>query len=217
MIDNRHSINSDSTSPLLRDEENLQRGKPKQSFLDKLKGITSTTVFQTVVSVVIVVVIFLGMVGLVIGASLRENIVSYNVYDLVTMDGISKHLTKLNEIAKEHGGNRDVLDGGYNASVEYVVSQLSKYKNVYSVSIQNFTSAVLELEEPPIFRITSPAPLSFVHGIDFTFHPSGEDAVEGPIADAGNGCTTDLYTNSTIATVSYDGCSVQEKIDAASK
>ena len=216
MIDSKHSINGDSTAPLLQ-EEDIPRGKPKQSFMDKLRGVTSTTAFQTAISVVVAVVIFLGMVGLVIGASLRENVVSYNVYDLVSVEEISKHLEKLNTIAKEHGGNRDVLDGGYNASVEYVVSQLSRYKDTYSVTIQNFTSTVLELEEPPIFRITSPAPLSFVHGTDFTFHPSGENAVEGPIADAGNGCSSDLYTNSTIATVTEDGCSVKEKISAASE
>lgn len=219
MLSNKYSINSyESDAPLLGSFR-LQETevKEKKSIMEKLKGFKSTALFRTIISVVIAIVIIIGMVGLVIGASLRENLVSYNVYDIVKVDGIKDHLVKLNEIATEHNGNRDVADGGFNASVDYVVSLLSRYSKVFDVTVQNFTSTVLELDEKPVLNVLTPEPLAFVHLTDFSFHPSFEGEIEGDVVYAGNGCRSSLYTPSTIAIVSDDSCSVDRKIAQASK
>lgn len=216
---NRYSINNDEAeTPLIGsmqvNEGTLTNVKKKSR---SIKDITRTTAFQTIISVVITIIILVGMIGLVVGASMREDLVSYNVYDLVKVDNIKSHLTKLNKIATEHRGNRDVLDGGFNASVDYVVSQLSRYKNVFDITIQNFTSTILELEETPVLNIVSPETLAFVHKTDFSFHPSFEGEVEGDVAYAGDGCNAKLYTPFTIAIVSDGNCSIYDKIDYASK
>lgn len=219
MLSNKYSINSyESDAPLLGSFR-LQETevKEKKSIMEKLKGFKSTALFRTIISVVIAIVIIIGMVGLVIGASLRENLVSCNVYDIVKVDGIKDHLVKLNEIATEHNGNRDVADGGFNASVDYVVSLLSRYSKVFDVTVQNFTSTVLELDEKPVLNVLTPEPLAFVHLTDFSFHPSFEGEIEGDVMYAGNGCKSSLYTPSTIAIVSDDSCSVDRKIAQASK
>lgn len=219
LSNNQYSINNDDAeAPLLGAAQQQDgQGNGKSTVVEKLKGITSTTAFQTIISVVIAIVIIIGMVGLVIGASLRENLVSYNVYDIVKVDGIKDHLVKLNEIATEHNGNRDVADGGFNASVDYVVSLLSRYSKVFDVTVQNFTSTVLELDEKPVLNVLTPEPLAFVHLTDFSFHPSFEGEIEGDVVYAGNGCRSSLYTPSTIAIVSDDSCSVDRKIAQASK
>lgn len=212
----QYSINNDSDAPLLGTQN---QGDTKTNEKKAKKKITETTVFQTIISVVITIIILIGMVGLVIGASLRENMVSYNVYDIVGVDNIKNHLAKLNTIAAEHRGNRDILDGGFNASVDYVVSQLSRYKSVFNIEVQNFTSNIIELEETPVLNVIYPGQLSFIHGTDFTFHPSYEGEVEGEVAYAWNGCNSDLYTPSTIAIVTDDddNCTVDEKIEYASQ
>lgn len=219
LSNNQYSINNDDAeTPLLGvAQQQDDQGDEKKTVVDKLKGVTGTAVFQTIVSVVIAIVIIIGMVGLVIGASLRENLVSYNIYDIVKVDNIKDHLVKLNTIATEHNGNRDVADGGFNASVDYVVSLLSRYSSVFDVTVQNFTSTVLELEEKPVLNVITPEPLAFVHLTDFSFHPSFEGDVESEVVYARNGCKADLYTPSTIAIISDDGCSVDKKITQASK
>ena len=69
--------NDDAEAPLLDGQE----AEKKKTFMDKFRDIIGTTVFQTILSVVITVVIIIGMVGLVIDTSLREGVVSCCSYE----------------------------------------------------------------------------------------------------------------------------------------
>ncbi len=46
------------------------------------------------------------------------------VSEAVTKDAMMAHITKLQEIADEHGGNRALGSPGYDASVDYVANTL---------------------------------------------------------------------------------------------
>jgi Zn-dependent M28 family amino/carboxypeptidase len=81
----------------------------------------------------------------------------------VTLDGVTRHLEALQEIAEANGGNRAAGLPGYAASVDYVVEQLEAAG--YTPEVQEFQFDFFD-ENSELVRIT-PSPRTFVNEVEF--------------------------------------------------
>jgi Predicted aminopeptidases len=93
----------------------------------------------------------------------------------VTPQNISKHLQGLQEASDAHGGNRAGGSDGYEASADYVRSQLEAVG--YTVTDHNFDFVYNADRTPPVFQQTAPDQASYVDGVDFssmTYSPNGD-------------------------------------------
>ncbi|MGV0798688.1 amidohydrolase, partial [Mycolicibacterium elephantis] len=111
--------------------------------------------------------------------------------DRVTVDAMSAHLTRLQEIADEHGGNRALGTPGYDASVDYVVNTLRD--KGFEVETPEFEVRIPFAEEPSLTvggANIAAKPLNFTIGTP----PEG---VSGPLVPArvedSPGCTPSDY------------------------
>lgn len=143
----------------------------------------------------------------------------------VTVNGMLKHLRVFQRIANNNGGNRASGLPGYEASVNYVASELKK--SGYSVKKQAF--------QFPFFQELTPAVLSVggepVENSVFTYSASG--SVTGPIIPANvtipptgapgtteSGCEVGDFTpapanEDAIALVQRGTCTFEVKVDNA--
>ena len=96
---------------------------------------------------------------------------------------IYTHLQALQDIAVEHNNSR-AMNLGYNASVDYVASQLEPYASYFDVEQQTFTvDQVRNLAEPEL-SLVAPEAVSYVFGVDFIsmeYSGSGNVTNEGVV------------------------------------
>ena len=64
-----------------------------------------------------------------------------------------EHLLNLDQIAKQNGGNRAAISTGFNASTDYVLEKLNKYKNYFNITTQHFNYEQFTELETPIFLL----------------------------------------------------------------
>jgi Zn-dependent M28 family amino/carboxypeptidase len=115
----------------------------------------------------------------------------------VTVDAMMAHLTRLQEIADTHGGNRALGTPGYDASVDYVVNALRD--KGFDVQTPDFDVRIPFADEPAVTvsGASIPAkPLEFTIGTP----PEG---VSGPLVPArvedSPGCTASDYDGLPVA------------------
>jgi len=82
----------------------------------------------------------------------------------VEVDNIVSHLKQLDTIARINGLNSRSVLKNYNASAEYVVSQLRPYCDPWT---QHFAVAVHQELARPQLSLVSPAQTMFQYGVDF--------------------------------------------------
>lgn len=112
--------------------------------------------------------------------------------DRISGDAVFAHLTELQRIADEHGGNRALGTPGYDASVDYVVDVLRD--SGFEVETPEFEVRLPFAEDPEVTVGGAPVsakPLLFTIG-------TGPDGVSGPLVparadDDSPGCTADDY------------------------
>ena len=73
--------------------------------------------------------------------------------DSVTSDDIFVHLEKLFDISQRYNNTRSAVRGGYNESVDYVVSQLAVAADYFTVQIQPFTITNFQEVAPPVLNL----------------------------------------------------------------
>jgi Zn-dependent M28 family amino/carboxypeptidase len=113
----------------------------------------------------------------------------------ITVEGMMQHQQALQDIASANGNTRASGTPGYDASVDYVVSQLEEAG--YDPVVQPFDFAFFRELGTPEFNRVSPSPRTYVAGTEFsTMTYSGSGDVTAPaqhVGDAGgaivgNGC-----------------------------
>ncbi|QRZ09730.1 M28 family peptidase [Mycolicibacterium austroafricanum] len=109
----------------------------------------------------------------------------------VTADAMMAHLTRLQEIADDNGGNRALGEPGYDASVDYVVDALRD--KGFEVQTPTFDVRIPWADEPSLTVAgvkTEARPMEFTIG-------AGPEGVSGPLVAARSedtpGCTADDY------------------------
>lgn len=96
----------------------------------------------------------------------------------IQTDAMMAHLTRLQEIADQHGGNRALGTPGYQASVDYVVNMLRD--KGFEVQTPEFEVRIPFAEEPSVDVAGTPVaalPMSYTVG-------TGPDGVSGPLVAA---------------------------------
>lgn len=113
------------------------------------------------------------------------------VSQAVTKDAMMAHVTKLQEIADEHGGNRSLGSPGYDASVDYVANTLRD--KGFDVQTPEFEVRIPYADKPALTVGGAPiaaAPLEYTIG-------TGPDGVAGELVPArvedSPGCTASDY------------------------
>src|SRR5512139_1974478 len=134
-----------------------------------------------------------------------------------TEDAIYAHLTKLQEIANDNGGNRAMGTPGYDASVDYVVNKLRD--KGFDVQTPEFEVRLPWADEPVLTvagnRVTA-RPLNFTIG-------TPPDGVTGPMvaarAEDSPGCTPADYdglpVKGAVVLVDRGNCQFADKEKAA--
>lgn len=139
--------------------------------------------------------------------------------DRVTVGAMSAHLTRLQKIADEHGGNRALGTPGYDASVDYVVNTLRD--KGFEVETPEFEVRIPFAEEPSLTvggATIAAKPLNFTIGTP----PEG---VSGPLVPArvedSPGCTPSDYDGLPVAgavvLVDRGTCPFSDKESAAAE
>lgn len=137
----------------------------------------------------------------------------------VSVDALWAHLTKLQEIADEHGGNRALGSPGYDASVDYVVNTLRD--KGFDVVTPEFDVRIPFAEEPSLTvggATIAASPLNFTIG-------TAPEGVSGPLVAArvedSPGCTPADYDGLPVAgavvLVDRGTCPFSEKESAAAE
>jgi Zn-dependent M28 family amino/carboxypeptidase len=140
----------------------------------------------------------------------------------VTRGGLRSDLAELQRIADENGGTRASGTPGYEASVEYVVSQLREAG--YQPHLQKFRyTDSRELERPELER-KAPEPTAFSFGNEFvSLRYSGSGDVEARVqpVDADSqtsGCDSsdfDSFERGSVALIRRGGCFFFVKVENA--
>jgi Zn-dependent M28 family amino/carboxypeptidase len=151
--------------------------------------------------------------------------------DAVTVNGILKHEQALQRIADANGGTRASGTSGFDASRDYVASQLRSYG--YRTSIQPFEFPFFQETAPPAFERTAPTPRVYQEDTDFaTMDFSGSGDITGNVvptndiqippgptpSSSNSGCQAADYpaeTSGNIALVQRGTCTFGEKAAAA--
>uniref|UniRef100_A0A7S4I823 Peptide hydrolase n=1 Tax=Vannella robusta TaxID=1487602 RepID=A0A7S4I823_9EUKA len=144
----------------------------------------------------------------------REFQGNVNIFDIM------EHLQEFEKIAQNFQSSR-AMDLGYNASVSYVVSQLSQYPDYFppdSITQQVFPVVQVENLEQPQFNQLSPSVVDYEYEIDFqSISYSGSGDITANMIFVGAGCTTNDYNSTTftsgdIALALYTSdCSTSER------
>jgi Zn-dependent M28 family amino/carboxypeptidase len=113
------------------------------------------------------------------------------VSEAMTKDAMMVHITKLQEIADEHGGNRSLGSPGYDASVDYVAKALRD--KGFDVQTPEFEVRLPYADKPALTVAGAPiaaVPLEYTIG-------TGSDGVAGELVPAriedSPGCTASDY------------------------
>jgi Zn-dependent M28 family amino/carboxypeptidase len=118
----------------------------------------------------------------------------------VTVDGILEHLVALQAIADANGGTRASGTPGYEASVDYVVSQLEAAG--YDPIVQEFEFPFFQELSPGVLERLSPDPETYTPVTDFnTMEFSGSGDVTGVLQ-----ATNDIVIPPTTEPSSTSGC-----------
>ena len=115
--------------------------------------------------------------------------------DAVTVDAVREHQQAFQDIADANGGTRASSTPGYDASVDYVVSQLDT--NYFDVTIQEFSFPYFEELATPVMDQTAPNVVSYVPNVDFfTMEYSGSGDVTAEVVVPNNfGCDPADFDN----------------------
>lgn len=118
--------------------------------------------------------------------------------EMVTVNAISDHQKKLEDIAKQNGGNRSAGSRGYAQSVDYIYDQMQKAG--YNVLKQDFTIRLQKDESTPVFEMPK-LKKTYILGKDF-MNMTNEASVDitGEIE------AVDLEVPSNMANHSTSGC-----------
>lgn len=135
----------------------------------------------------------------------------------VTVDAMMAHMTKLQEIADAHGGNRALGSPGYDASVDYVAGVLRDHG--YDVQTPEFVVRLPFAEEPEVTVAGQPVT---AHPLEFTAG-TGPQGVSGPMvaapADDSPGCTDSDYdglaVEGAVVLVDRGQCPFAQKVAVA--
>jgi Zn-dependent M28 family amino/carboxypeptidase len=141
------------------------------------------------------------------------------VSQAVTKDAMMVHVTKLQEIADEHGGNRSLGSPGYDASVDYVAKTLRD--KGFDVQTPEFEVRLPYADKPALTASGAPiaaAPLEYTIG-------TGPDGVAGELVPArvedSPGCTASDYdglpVKGAIVLVDRGKCQFGDKQAAAAE
>jgi Zn-dependent M28 family amino/carboxypeptidase len=130
----------------------------------------------------------------------------------VTLEGVRTHQAEFQSIADANNGNRTSGTPGYNASVDYVVSQLNSYG--YNVTVQPFEFQTFISLSPSILEQVSPAPAAGIVNNIFTNSGSGDvtasvTVLPAPPVDPTPGCeAADFagFPSGNIALISRGSC-----------
>eukprot|EP00011_Vannellida_sp_DIVA3-517-6-12_P003234 CAMPEP_0114627480 /NCGR_PEP_ID=MMETSP0168-20121206/12320_1 /TAXON_ID=95228 ORGANISM="Vannella sp., Strain DIVA3 517/6/12" /NCGR_SAMPLE_ID=MMETSP0168 /ASSEMBLY_ACC=CAM_ASM_000044 /LENGTH=512 /DNA_ID=CAMNT_0001838819 /DNA_START=5 /DNA_END=1543 /DNA_ORIENTATION=- len=147
-------------------------------------------VLCTLLLIVIMVLYGLDVVAFYAPTVERDFSTSVEAYSIYT------HLVALQDIAAEYNNSR-AMDLGYNASVDYVATQLEPYASYFDFEQQYFTvDQVRDLVEPEL-SLVAPQAVDYVYGVDFIpMEYSGSGTVTNEaVVYVGEGCDEAAYTN----------------------
>lgn len=148
----------------------------------------------------------------------------------VTTAGMFEHLSALQQIADQNGGNRVSGFPAFDQSVDYVEGRLTAAG--YDVTVQPFEFPFNADRTPPVFQQTAPDPATYADGVDFasmTYSGNGDitavvTAVDlvvpapGPANGNTSGCeATDFagFPAGNIALIQRGTCTFRAKADNA--
>lgn len=139
--------------------------------------------------------------------------------DRITTDAIVGHLEQFQQIAENHGGNRQTGTPGYQASVDYVSDLLTE--KGFDVYIDEFEAGVFDVQAESLRVDDIPFPARAVEHSAV----SPEGGVSGPLLVApdeqAQGCTAADYgtaaADGAVAVAWRGGCSLADKAAAATE
>lgn len=155
------------------------------------------------------------------GCDNRNNNTVAKLLECVTVEGVDRHLTALQQIAEANGGNRASGLPGYAASAGYVEQQLRAAG--YQVTQQSFDFPFFQLDASSLARLGE-APATYEQGVDYApMTYSGSAAVEGTavpvdVDSATSGCEAGDFPADVagqVALVTRGTCSFQVKAENA--
>ncbi|MFO7528955.1 MAG: M20/M25/M40 family metallo-hydrolase [Marinobacter sp.] len=157
---------------------------------------------------------------------------TYTLREAVTVEGVRSHQAEFQAAADAHGGAREASSPGYQASVDYVVEQMTAAG--YDVTIQDFDYPFFEENSPAILEQLAPTPTVYdylgVEGFatmtysgsgDVTAMTEGVDLVLPPAPDPNtstSGCEASDFSGFTagnIAVIQRGSCSFALKAQNA--
>ncbi|AOY86812.1 hypothetical protein BKP64_00700 [Marinobacter salinus] len=165
-------------------------------------------------------------------AHAATSVETYTLREAVTVEGVRSHQAAFQAAADANGGTREASSPGYQASVDYVVEQMTAAG--YDVTIQDFdypffeenTAATLEQIAPTptvyeYFGLTGFATMTYSGSGNVTAFAEGVDLALPPGPDANtstSGCeASDFigFTPGNIAVVQRGSCSFAQKAQNA--
>lgn len=156
----------------------------------------------------------------------RTNDTAQELRECVTVDGIKKHLLKLQAIANDNNNNRASGTAGFEASLDYVAKKLSAAG--YIVKKQQFDFDFYQ-EISSQVKLTAPSVINYQKETDYlVFTYSGSGNISGIVRPVGgiiipatpepssaSGCTADDFAGfpaGSIALIQRGGCGFGEKV-----
>lgn len=132
--------------------------------------------------------------------------------ECVTLEGVRAHQAALQAIADANNGIRTSGTPGYDASVDYVVNQMTSYG--YNVTIQSFQFQTFISLTPPILEQVAPPPAGPIANNIMSYSGSGDvtapvTALPAPPVDATPGCDAADFAGfpaGNIALISRGAC-----------
>jgi Zn-dependent M28 family amino/carboxypeptidase len=118
----------------------------------------------------------------------------------ITVQGMKRHEQALQNIAIANGGTRAAGTPGYDASVAYVVAQLSAAG--YTPELQEFDFPFFQELAPPDFERTSPSPRTYTEDEFGTMTYSGSGDVTAGLQEVNN----NQFPPGPTASSSHAGC-----------
>jgi Zn-dependent M28 family amino/carboxypeptidase len=136
----------------------------------------------------------------------RVNNTHAKLLECVTLEGVRAHQAAFQAIADANNGIRTSGTPGYNASVDYVVDQMTSYG--YNVSVQPFQFQTFISLSPSILEQVSPPPAGPIANSIFSYSGSGD--VTAPVSSPFNlGCNAADFAGfpaGNIALISRGAC-----------
>ncbi len=157
----------------------------------------------------------------------RSNNTVAKITECVTLEGVRAHQAALQAIADAHGGNRASGFPGYDATVDYVVEQLTAAG--YDPVVQPFDFVIFVENSDAMLSQTAPVPTDYEYGVDFftmSYSGSGSTTAAATAVDLdlgpGNASTSGCeaadfagFPAGDIALLQRGACSFQQKAENA--